>query len=204
MISRKQNKFMRLKEYKWAKKEIKAFNADCKKSEKFSFLQKRNKTALKLFKVVCKATYGTFTVAPTFNDLVEGVPLTPITDDNAEWKEVENNKWQSQRYPSLFKTIKKDGSIVYTDKNRKKWKLGDDRILDDLFPISLPYLPSSTKKFYVEVETWECLDGKSTVCWIQYVITPEMKYIPINKYYYDVDGERREITKEEFDERRKW
>lgn len=196
MISRKENDFMKSKKYEWAKKEIGKLDADEKKL---------NKTVLKLAKKICKANpslLATRFIKRRFNRIVEGLPLTPITEDNAEWEEVEPNKWQSKRYSALFKYVSEDGTVTYTDVGRRKWDLGDDKILDELFPIKLPYYPS-LEKYYVESEIWLCKDD-TDVIGIHYIITPEMEYIPVNKYYWDVNGERKEITKEEFDERRKW
>lgn len=89
--------------------------------------------------------------------LLETKPLTPIEDLPEAWDNPLSKQddgtvtYQCSRMSSLFKDVKPDGSVSYTDVERYycrdvesgiTYKCGlESRILDELHPITMPYFP---------------------------------------------------------------
>lgn len=103
--------------------------------------------------------------------LLDGFPLTPIKDEPEIWgmsySDGTRETYQCTRMFSLFKTVdKKTGRITYSDVERSvcvdergiTYHNGFvDRKLDELYPITLPYMPRG--RYYVYVS--ECdTEGK--------------------------------------------
>ena len=143
---------------------------------------------------------------------MEGLPLTPITDD--DFTNVKPQIWESPEYlkehglksnlqcprmSSLFREETLDGKITYTDINRTImydatgcWHSGiASRLVDEMFPIKMPYYPSKEKyKVYGEEfymvngvdKTAEHI-GKVNLIKIYYIITPNNERIEVNKEF---------------------
>lgn len=93
--------------------------------------------------------------------------LTPITEENADWKNVSATKYspqvqQSRRYSSLFKETNSDGVATYNDISRVICQDANDpkmtwfngfvtHLVDEYFPITLPYIPHESKPIRVKV-----------------------------------------------------
>lgn len=170
-------------------------------------------SALKAFKSLCEDGHSGMSLSITTDILMrmcEGLPLTPITEDDSSIK-VYDNTWQYQRMSSLFKKILPDGEIKYTDVGRciiyeknnpdnSFYNSSVTEIVDELFPISLPYYPN-IDKFKVCVET-SLIDPKNgdydtrAIWWIQ---TPTGDHIDVNRFFTEKDGVMTEISKEEYD-----
>lgn len=77
------------------------------------------------------------------------------------------------------------------------------RVIDSIFPITMPYLPSS-KKFKV-VQDEFLVDPKNgdydTVGYL-HILTPDGKKVELNRFFKEVDGQMVQIEKAEFDERK--
>ena len=157
--------------------------------------------------------------------LIDNMPLTPIeeTDNWMKLPETFNKRgaiecYQSTRYTSLFKNVYSDGSIVYNDTNRAicvdinnpnaTYSSGlVSRILNDIFPITLPYYPISKKfKIYCEdflsVKVPGVHNDFDTVG-IFYVITPIGDKININRFFKEKDDSMEEISLIEYTNRKK-
>ena len=94
--------------------------------------------------------------------LVDGKPLTALTDNEEEWGKTEydifkkgiKNKYYNRRYPALFKDVYEDGHIVYRDNNRvtcydpimeTSFSMGiANLIYDEMNPIEMPYYPGES------------------------------------------------------------
>lgn len=150
--------------------------------------------------------------------MVDGLPLTPITDEDfdvsTDSRCYENSDGtiviQCPRMSSFFRDEKPDGSISYHDVNRQycyniefpddSFQCGEERIVDELFPITMPYYPTG-KKFKIGIREFLCnpengdYDHKS----IEFVITPDNEKIIIGKYYREENRKMVEITKEQFE-----
>lgn len=145
--------------------------------------------------------------------LMEGLPLTPITDEDFFTFKSEINESpdylkeqglksdiQCQRMYSLFRKETLDGKVSYTDVKRVTfhdangdgwWKSGKVRdLIDEMFPITMPYFPSKEKyKVYGETFYIENGEDKSAKHIGEYNLT---------KLYYVVTptGEKIELNKE--------
>lgn len=116
------------------------------------------------------------------NELVNGMPLTPLTGDDNEWDNKNaavnlNNKkgliasYQNNRYTALFKEIYGDGTIKYHDNNRvicydpimeNSFQFGlANLIYDEMYPIKMPYYPKEPE--CIEVFTFQSDQSKSDV-----------------------------------------
>lgn len=99
-------------------------------------------------------------------DLMDGRPLTPITENDFE--NVKREPWmkddgitQCPRMSSLFRH-EKDGKVTYTDNNRVvmidqdggTWHNGlVSRLVNEKYPIKLPYRGGEKYKVYCEEYT---------------------------------------------------
>lgn len=158
------------------------------------------------------------------NRLVAWKPLTPITEDdfvedesnihaNPEWLKEQHLKSSihAKRYHSLVRNEHEDGSITYYDYDREYCiDVNDEheitfthsfatRFIHELYPISLPYMPS-TKKFLVYMDRFltdvNCGDYDTVA--ILGIKTPEGDKLDIKRYYKDTDDGMVEITEQEF------
>ena len=218
--------------YDWAeqecriacKKENPDFNFD---SEDFDYGCSCYKSALKAYKSLCEDDHS----GASFNftriileRLMEGQPLTPITDEDffivrPEYP-VESDKWlaehglkswiQCPRMNSLFRMETLDGKVSYSDNNRAycinienpsdTCSSAKDRVVDEFFPITMPYIPEKGKyKVYYQTFLTDKKNGDFDTQAILYFITPDGKRIDVNRYQTEKDGKMVDITKEEYD-----
>ena len=168
--------------------------------------------------------YSIMMTATILNRLIEGKPLTAISDDPHIWKDVglirkDKNGLNIQsnrclRMSSLFKEIREDGLVTYSDVERVKtyeisnpkiaWSMGlVTGIIDEMFPIVMPYYP--TKPYSVYIETFLCDEdlGDYDTVGIFYGIDPEGTNFEINRFFKElpVCG-MVEINKDEYEFRK--
>ena len=149
-------------------------------------------------------------------------PLTPITDDdfkdgNYLYPDEQlasmglKSEIQCPRMSSLFRKETIDGEVAYNDLDRAycidiekpsdTFSSSADNIVDELFPIKMPYLPEKGKyKVYVQTFLTDKKNGDFDTRGVIYLITPDGKRIDINRYYTEKNGEMVEISKDEYDE----
>ena len=181
-------------------------------------------SALKAYNSLCDDDHSGFSFNLTKNILIKlmnNLPLTSITED--DFKNVENyinekalkkegikSIKQCPRMSSLFRTETIDGKIYYNDVDRSySINIHDKydtftgfpcKIIDKLFPITLPYGGNVNKyKIYVEQFLSNKDNGDFDTIGILYCITPDNKKIEINKYYTEKDNEFIEIDKGYYD-----
>lgn len=179
------------------------------------------KSALKAYKSLVEDNHSGFSwvfTASILKRMLDGLPLTPIEDEDFNTPdavcEIVNDdgmiSTQCPRMCSLFKHENPDGSIIYTDQDRQycyniefpddTFNCKDEDIVDELFPITMPYYPTG-KKFKVGIKEFLCnpengdYDHKA----IEHVITPDNEKIIIGKYYREENRKMVEITKEQFE-----
>ena len=184
-------------------------------------------SALKAFKSLMEDGHSGYSICVTKSilwRLIDGKPLTPIEDTPDIWGipdvsghrgEVAN--YQCTRMSSLFKYVYADGTVAYTDVNRVRcedfhnpsnsWYNGNAaRIIDEMFPITMPYMPTS-KQYVVRVEEF-LTDPKNgdfdTVGYLE-VRTPDGDIVPISLFFKDAEHGTgvEEISLEEYVERKK-
>lgn len=104
-----------------------------------------------------------------FVQLLDRAPLTPIEDIPEEWGEPDVDEddpnsvavFQSKRRPSLFKCVAPNGHVEFTDTQRcvcidinnpktMSYHPLVNRIIDEMIPIKMPYMPSGRIKVYIE------------------------------------------------------
>lgn len=213
----------------WAEEECKIA---CKREnpdwdgESFDYGCSCYQSALKAYKSLCDDGHSGFSFSVTRNilkRLLDELPLTPIEDAPDVWgmsykDEDGSESFQCNRMSSLFKHVDKDGNVTYSDVNRDycqevtnpkdTYSGGTGRIIDELFPITMPYWPKNGNKYKIVVDTFlaEGFEGDETdynTRAILYVVTPEKERVEVNRYYGEKEGKMIEITKEEYEERLK-
>lgn len=211
----------------WAKKEV---EIACKKENPnwdgkgFDYGCACYQSALKAFLSLCEDGHSGMSFSLTKNILIrlmEGNPLTPITDE--DFAITEDSILQSDEYlkerglksniqcprkTSLFRKETLDGKVSYSDVDRvvffdkdgHSWISGKARkIVDRMFPITMPYVPSNEKfKVYGEDFLLDKKNGDFDHEAFLYVITPNGEKIELDEYYKEVNRKMVKITKEEY------
>lgn len=180
-------------------------------------------SALTAYECLCRDGHSGFSIQITksiLNRLIDGKCLTPIEDIPDIWNEVDNGKgakkYLCKRMSSLFKEVASDGTATYRDVNRVYCVNIDapdvsytdglaTRLVDKLFPITMPYLPAG-KKFKVVREEF-LVDEKNgdydtlAFLWIE---TPDGKKVEVNRYFKESDSTKgfTPIDKAEYEERK--
>lgn len=151
--------------------------------------------------------------------LMNDLPLTPITEEDfvgvASSTLPSNNGTttiQCPRMSSLFRDKHSDGAISYHDIDRsysiniedssERYFGPSSKIVDELFPIELPYYPQTEKyKIYEQSFLIDKKHGDFDTRGILYIITPDGKKVEVNRFETEGDdGKWRPITKEEYDD----
>lgn len=211
----------------WAGEEIKLV---CKREnpdwdgKSFDYGCSCYQSALKAYRSLCDDGHSGFSFGLTKNILIrlmDGLPLTPIEDTPDVWNDTRIDKdgriiYQCNRMSSLFKYVDDKGNVRYHDVERAfceeitnprdRFSGSACNIIDDLFPITMPYYPKTTEKYKVITNTFlakgfESDDTDFNTRAVLYVITPEKEKVEVNRYYGEVNGKFVEITKDEYDKR---
>ena len=216
--------------YEWAeqecrlacKKENPNFDFD---SDDFDYGCSCYKSALKAYKSLAEDGHSGMSFSFT-RDILERLmrhePLTPITDDdfkdgNYLYPDEQlasmglKSEIQCPRMSSLFRKETIDGEVTYNDLDRAycidiekpsdTFSSSATNIVDELFPIKMPYLPEKGKyKVYVQTFLTDKKNGDFDTRGVIYLITPDGKRIDINRYYTEKGGKMVEISKDEYDE----
>ena len=203
------------------KKENPNFDFD---SDDFDYGCSCYKSALKAYKSLAEDGHSGMSFSFT-RDILERLmrhePLTPITDDdfkdgNYLYPDEQlasmglKSEIQCPRMSSLFRKETIDGEVTYNDLDRAycidiekpsdTFSSSADNIVDELFPIKMPYLPEKGKyKVYVQTFLTNKKNGDLDTRGIIYLITPDGKRIDINRYYTEKEGKLVEISKDEYD-----
>ena len=154
------------------------------------------------------------------NRLIDGKPLTPIEDVSDTWNECtysrdDSTLYQCKRMSSLFKYVYPNGTVRYKDVNRYICVNKDDpsnywhngfigSLIDDKYPITMPYMPSSRQ--YI---VW-CTEGLSDpkngdfdTIGVWYIDRPDGERDIIERFFKEDENDPSfvEITREEYEER---
>lgn len=150
--------------------------------------------------------------------LIDGRPLTPIEDTDDIWNEVSlfregEKSYQCKRMYSLFKRVKEDGTVRYRDNDRyycidvnhprntyTNGLVGD--LIDEMFPIEMPYCPGDPIKVYCEELLTDFDNGDFDTVGILHAVKGDEK-IDIYRYYKESGSGWEEITAGEYTERKK-
>ena len=149
----------------WAKKEV---ELACKKEnpdwdgESFDYGCACYQSALEAYELLSKQGHSGFSWGVTRNILMRLMNhqvLTPIEDTEDIWTMVhittDGDVYQCKRMGSLFKTIRHDCSVTFSDNDRQYGVVDGSDIafgsgratncVDALFPITMPYMPETNK-----------------------------------------------------------
>jgi hypothetical protein len=178
-------------------------------------------SALKAYNSLVEDDHSGMSWSLTKNILVRLMnrqPLTPIEDTDDIWhkhgrlKDQDYDTYQCRRMSSLFKRIYDDGRIVYGDNDRvtcvdinngSTYGFGlVTRVIDEMFPITMPYMPNKGYKVYCDDFLSKPDNGDFDTVGLIYMVDPEGKTVALDKFYGDVDGKFVEITKEEYEKRK--
>ena len=215
--------------YEWAEQECRLacknenpnFDFD---SDDFDYGCSCYKSALKAYKSLMEDGHSGMSFSFT-RDILERLmrdePLTPITDDDFKDGSIIydaddltsmglKSEIQCPRMSSLFRKETIDGEVTYHDLDRAycidmekpsdTFSSSASNIVDELFPIKMPYLPERGKyKVYVQSFLTDKKNGGLDTRGIIYIITPDGKRIDINRYYTEKEGKMVEISKDEYD-----
>lgn len=180
-------------------------------------------SALKAFNSLLEDGHSGFSIGVTKQiliRLIEGKPLTPIedTDDIWDYSRRENSEgyssYQCKRMSSLFKHVYDDGSVKYTDNNSHycvnihnpngTYHSGlVRRIIDEMFPITMPYYPSKPIKVFCEDFLTDWKNGDFDTVGILYAITPDNEQVNIYRYFKESGSGWEEITAAEYADRKR-
>lgn len=183
-------------------------------------------SALRAYRSLMRDGHSGFSIGITkgiLNRLIDGRCLTPIEDTPDVWNDISTEmgekgpikEYQCKRMSSLFKKVGSDGTVTYSDIDRAHAVNVDEpniayqsgfvtRLIDKIFPITMPYFPTS-RKFKVIREEF-LVDPKmgdyDTVAYLK-IITPDGKHIELNRYFKETkENGMVQIEKTEYEERK--
>ena len=208
----------------WAEREVqiacKRENPDRKEGE-WDYGCACYESALKAFNSLMEDGHSGMSIGFTkqiLNRLIDGNPLTPIEDTEDVWNDITDRHedyetYQCKRMSSLFKDIYSDGSVKYSDIDRIEcvdFYNGNiyysgfiSRIVDEMFPITMPYLGGETYKVYVSDFLYDENNGDFDTIKIHYILKPDGEKITVDRYFKESDSGFVEIDLDEYSERYK-
>lgn len=177
------------------------------------------KSALKAFECLCEDGHSGHSILVTksiLNRLIDGMPLTPIIDSDNTWNYIHDRKdgtsvYQCRRMYRLFKYVKPDGTVVYSDIDRYRCTDTDsvsglyscgfvNDIMDEIYPISMPYMPEP-KPIIVTCKTFllDPANGDFDHRGILLATDPNRNSsLTINRYFKETFDGWKEISYSEF------
>ena len=208
----------------WAEREVqiacKRENPDRKEGE-WDYGCACYDSALKAFNSLMEDGHSGMSMGFTkqiLNRLIDGNPLTPIEDTEDVWNDITDRHedyetYQCKRMSSLFKDIYSDGSVKYSDIDRIEcvdFYNGNtyysgfiSRIVDEMYPITMPYLGGETYKVYVSDFLYDENNGDFDTIKIHYILKPDGEKITVDRYFKESDSGFVEIDLDEYSERYK-
>ena len=200
----------------WAKKEVeiacKKENPNRKEGE-FDYGCACYESALKTFQSLCEDDHPGLSIRMTqaiLNRLINGKPLTPIEDtedvwDKLSWSKHDLKVYQCKRMLSLCKLVYADGTIGYHDSNRSCCvsihNCNDtysfvmvERIIDEMFPITMPYMPGKPIEVYCEDFLTDKKNGDFDTVGVFYALKTEdgkQEKIEINRFFREPEGDEK-------------
>lgn len=188
------------------------------------------RSALKAFKSLLEHGHSGMSISITrqiLNQLLLGEPLSPITgEDEGEWEDVSYEgmpegvieEYQNKRMSSLFKYVHEDGTVKYSDVQRVICceSSHDDiqggvpfhngfinRIIDEVKPITLPYVPQHLKVYVTEC-LYEESGGDFDTMMVDYMVDADTQEQTSIGRYFKEDPESQgwiEISNHEYQTR---
>ena len=212
--------------YDWAQQEVQLAKAELKrnKNDEAQYMIACYDSALKAYEKIAKDGYSgtSFTITRgILEKLMYEIPLMPIEDKEIMWDHAydrENESvFQHKRMSSLHKMVnRKTGIVRFSDSNRILCKNPIDtssayfhndfitRIIDGMFPIEFPYMPTKEKYIaYVTEFLMDPVNGDFDTMNLISVKLPTREIRPINLHYKEENGRWSLITLDEWIGRKK-
>lgn len=211
----------------WAEREIEIACArergDNKNDGEWDYGCACYESALKAFKSLLGDGHSGLSISITKSilfRLIDGKPLTPIEDTPDVWSDVSRyspkdrrTTYQCKRMSSLFKYVYDDGTVKYNDINRVRCvdikhttvsyhSSLVSRLINDMFPITMPYCPDGSIKVYCDDFLTDRKNGDFDTVGIFYAVKPDGERVEINRFYKDGEDDMEEITIEEYEDRK--
>lgn len=213
----------------WAEKEI---EIACKRERVDSKVEDGDwdygcacyESALKAYKSLMGDEHSGFSISMTkhiLNRLIDGKPLTPIEDTPDIWNNLSRfgggddryTSYQCNRMSSLFKYVYDDGTVRYKDIDRCygvninnpncTFSTGlVTKIIDEMFPITMPYSPGKAIAVYCEDFLTDKKNGDFDTRGIFYAIKPDGEKIEINRFFKESEDGWNEIDETEYNQRK--
>ena len=121
----------------------------------------------------------------------------------------EKRNYQCKRMFSLFKYVYADGTVKYEDNNHSYSSGLVRKIIDEMFPITMPYMPGKPIEVYCEDFLTDKKNGYFDTVGVFYALKTEngkQEKIEINRFFREPEGDEEgdwtEISKEEYYERK--
>lgn len=209
----------------WAKREVEiacANEREDKDNGEWNYGCACYESALKAFESLMDDGHSEFSIHMTkqiLNCLIEGKPLTPIEDTDDVWNDVTYGRndgtvyYQCKRMSSLFKRVYKDGMVKYSDVDRitcvdvesgSHYHSGFvESIIDEMYPIQMPYYPRRSIKVYCQELLTDRKNGDFDTIAILHAILPnqEGEMVNIERFFKESRNGFEEISKDEYNER---
>ena len=176
-------------------------------------------SALKAYKCLCDDGHSGYSFSITrqiLDRLMAGEPLTPIEDTPDVWNLCFRDKdgkttYQCKRKSSLFKNIDTDGNVTYSDCDAFPCVNVNDklvchsglvnRIMEELFPITMPYTSRGAIKVYCDDILTDGKNGDFDTVAIYYAIKPDGERLEINRFFKEGGKDWVEISHGEYNAR---
>lgn len=221
----------------WAEREV---EIACKKEnpdwdgKSFDYGCSCYQSALKAYKALLKGGHSDLSWSVTksiLDRLMEGKPLTPITDEDFVVNEdtiLESPEYlekmglksdiQCPRMASLFRKEYLDGTVKYSDVDRIRciqikdghksvWHNGFiNKMIDEMYPITMPYTGKDRYEVYVEEFLVDEKNGDFDtmgVIYVKRVTSPDIDITMINRYFKATEEGWEEISLREYHKRAK-
>lgn len=210
--------------HEWAKQEI---DFACKRERESSKNEldalygiKCYKSAYKAFLSLLEDEHSSYSIGITksiLNRLIDGTPLLPIEDSSDIWGNeqlidtdgTQYRSYQCKRMSSLFKHVYPDGTVKYSDINRYYCVDIDsgatytnglvNKVLDEMYPITMPYMPSSEKfKVYCHEFLLNSENGDFDHKMIDYIIEPNGYKVDVKRCFAEYGGVMKEISHDQY------
>ena len=162
------------------------------------------------------------------NRMTSGLPLSPITMEDFDNTEASLSRGELKhtcsRYESLTATKKSDGTdFTYSDSRRVEFHdqslINQEesssivdilhsranypsialKLVDDLFPITLPYMPGDKYEVFGSSYSFRLAEGEPDLVEIDFIKTPNGQLVKVDQYYRKTrDGKYVEVDFENF------
>lgn len=174
-------------------------------------------SALRAYNSLCSDDHSGYSIGATkqiLNRLIDGKLLTPIEDTPDIWSNVTDthNKgvtvYQCNRMSSLFKYVYDDGAIKYSDADYCYCVNTDGvgpyhnglvaKIVDELFPITMPYIPDKPFKVNCEEFLTDTKNGDFDTVGVLSIVKPNGERVDVNRYFKEENIRFVSISREEY------